>query len=115
MPDGAAGLRSQHKGIVRGGYKHKAIENYRGDFQAIGIGRMENPLRAQLADIPGMDLIETAETTTGIIAIVRQPIGADGLRGKSFPRHFYGSGNREAGCPLGVRRNSQKTEKRSFT
>ena len=93
MPDGAAGLRIQRKGIVRGGDKHKAIENYRGDFQAIGIGRMENPLRAQLADIPGMDLIETAETTTGIIAIVRQPIGADGLRGKSFPRHFYGSGN----------------------
>src|SRR4029077_2987387 len=93
MPNGTASLRIQRIGIVRGGDKHEAVEYHRRDFQAIRVGRMEYPLREQLSDISGLDLIEAAKSAAPLILVVGQPIRAYGLRSKSFPRAFYRSRN----------------------
>src|SRR2546430_14218573 len=82
VPNDAASLRIESIGIVGGGDKHESVENHRRDFQAIRIGRVKDPLRAQLPDILNLDLIEAAEAAAGIIPMVGKPIRPHRLCGK---------------------------------
>jgi len=93
VPDVSAGLRIESIGIVGGSDKHESVENHRRDFQAIRIGRVEYPLRAELTHILRIDLIEAAEAAARIIPIVGKPICPHRLRGKGFRRHPNRGGN----------------------
>src|SRR5271166_2376811 len=51
---------------------------------------MENPGGANLSDIGTVDLAQTAETTSGVVPVVRGPVLADGPYRQVFRAHMQG-------------------------
>ena len=58
MPEFATGAGVQGERVVGGGYEHGSVHYERRDFEVIGIGRVENPLRSQGRNIVKSDLLQ---------------------------------------------------------
>src|SRR5437773_11476859 len=61
---------------------------------------MKYPSRTQLSDVRWCDLIQTAEPTTRIIAVVGHPVGTHRLRYQIFGLYIDGSRDRRGGIDL---------------
>src|SRR4051794_29875761 len=56
-----------------GGHQHGSVHYQRRDFEAIGIGRMENPLRSQGRNILGSDLLQACIAAARVVSVVGRP------------------------------------------
>ena len=90
VPDHASGARVQRVGVVRGSHEHDAVHDHRGYLHPVRIAGMEDPLRAKLSDIRRVDLGQAAETASGEIAVIGEPVFSrrlgDQLSGKHIDR-----------------------------
>src|SRR5581483_1657784 len=74
MPDHPAGPGIERKGIVSSRHEHGSVNHKRRDLEPVGILRVKHPLGAQLANIGGIDLRQTAVTAPGVVPVVRNPV-----------------------------------------
>src|ERR1051326_3889691 len=74
VPDGATGACVERVGIIRRSNEHDAFENGRSDFEVRRATNVKNPFRTERRDLCRRDLIQGAEATAGVVAIIRGPI-----------------------------------------
>src|SRR6266850_2670735 len=78
VPNSSASPRVERVGIVRGGHKHHAPDDYRRYLKIAHVAHMKDPLRFQLADIGRCNFRQTAEASSGIISVIGKPIFTGG-------------------------------------
>src|SRR5215472_3758740 len=92
VPDHSPSPAVEGVGIVRGGDKHQTVYNDGSDFEAVRMGRMKYPLSAQLSDVGEVDLVEIAVASSGVVAIVGQPVLVRWLSGQLLRLNVHGDG-----------------------
>src|SRR4051812_38679904 len=84
MPDHTSSSRVKGEDIIRGGDVHNSADNDGRDFQVLRIAGVENPCRSHLHDIAGVDFVQNAIATSGVIAVIGSPVLSDRLREEIF-------------------------------
>src|SRR5712672_1071285 len=67
-PDLASRTCVQGISVIGRGREHNAVNDYRRGFHVIGAIGMKYPLRSQLRDIAGVDLIQATESSSRIVS-----------------------------------------------
>src|SRR5439155_17306996 len=94
MPQNPSGSGIQCESIVGGSDVHDAADDHGSRFEHLGVAGMENPRRAELMDIRGIDFVQAAVTAPRVVAVIGCPIVAHGLRQQIFATHIGGSTDR---------------------
>src|SRR4029077_6212358 len=112
MPHYAPRSRIQSKCIVRRSDVHDAIDDYGSRFEPFGVTGVEDPGRAQLRYVLGLDLAEAAIALSGVVPVVGRPVCATRLRDQILRAHANDSADgrlpRLARCGIAGRQKDSK-------
>src|SRR5580693_8925326 len=89
VPYAAAGASVHRVHIVRRADKKNPVDCYRCNLKVTRGPHVKGPLRAQLADVSGVNLTQARVAASGIVAIVRRPISTWRRHAKIFRRNIY--------------------------
>src|SRR5882762_6742719 len=88
MPQNSSPSCIKREGVIGGGDIHYAANHHGSCFQHLGVAGVKNPRRADFIDIRGIDFVQTAVATAGVVAVIGSPVGTDRFREQVISTHI---------------------------